>query len=79
MYSVSSSKSMSHSCRAWPVSKALSGILNKFILSDFPKVETQISIGLLVLLVPLFGIIFFLMPGLICPMLLIIFFFLFRL
>ena len=49
-YSVSSLKSSSHSCHAQPVSKGLSGILNKFILSDFPKVETQISDGLLVLL-----------------------------
>ena len=49
-YSVSSLKSSSHSCHVQPVSKGLSGILNKFILSDFPKVETQISDGLLVLL-----------------------------
>ena len=48
-YSVSSSKSLSHSCHARQVSLGLCGILNEFILNDVPKVETQISVGLLVL------------------------------
>ena len=54
-YFVSSSKSHSLSCHARPVSTGLSGILNEFIPSDFPKVETRISFGLLVLPVPSFG------------------------
>ena len=40
------------SCHTWPVSKGLSGILNQFVLSDFLKVETRISLGLLVVPVP---------------------------
>ena len=54
-YFVSSSKSSRLSCYARPVSKGLSGILNEFIPSDFPKVETRISLVLLVPAVPSFG------------------------
>lgn len=57
MHTRLSAKQRTRATKAWPllatlrpVSMGFSGSLNEFILSDFPKVETRISVGLLVTL-----------------------------